>query len=306
MTVYSVTPFLNEVDLLEVRLRELDDVVDVHVIAESPYTFRGDAKPLLFDRDRFAPWLDKIRYVVTDRMEASPHQRFGEQDRWARENGQRAALADALDDVAGNDVVILSDLDEVPRAAFLAEYVERRETGLVCPEVPMYLYRVGWRIVERQASVLRVFRGAQLRHHGTPEKVRHAPVHNPSWITGARLGRSFSWAGWHMSYFGGVEAVRYKVANAAHPEEDVPEWLEPSYLAWCIMAGHDHRGNRVHQLVETEDHELPECVVADADRFRTLWDPLVWPADYDGSRVDESGAPSGGGGTQPPPTATAP
>lgn len=290
MTVYSVTPFMNEVDLLEVRLRELDGLVDVHVLAESPHTFRGSSKPLLFDRERFDPWLDRIRYVVTDRMEASPHQRFGERDRWARENGQRAALADALGDVQANDVVILSDVDEVPRAEFVAEYLDRGERALVCPEVPMYLYRLGWRIVERQASVLRVFRGSHLLQAGTPEKVRHSPVHNPPWIA-QRLPSHASWAGWHMSYFGGVDAVRYKVANAAHPEEDVPEWVDRDYLAWCIAAGHDHRGNRTHQLVATEDFELPECVVRDRDRFATLWDPLVHPADYDGRRVDESGTP---------------
>lgn len=305
MTVYSVTPFMNESDLLEVRLRELDDVVDVHVIAESPHTFRGTSKPLLFDRDRFDPWLDKIRYVVTDRMESRPHQGFGERHRWARENGQRAALSEALGDVQANDVVILSDLDEVPRASFVAEYLERGERNLVCPEVPMYLYSVGWRIVERQASVLRVFRGMALAGGGTPEKARHLPVRNQPWITDATY-RHPSWAGWHMSYFGGVEAVRYKVANAAHPEEDVAEWLDPAHLRYCIEYGHDHRGNRDHQLIPTTLAELPACVVADSERFRTLWNPLVWPSDYDGQRVNESGAPPSEPTTQGPSAATAP
>ena len=39
--------FFDEIDLLEIRLNELKDVVDVFVLTESPYTFTGKEKPFV-------------------------------------------------------------------------------------------------------------------------------------------------------------------------------------------------------------------------------------------------------------------
>ena len=66
MRTWSLTSFFNELDVLEIRLAELDPVVDVFIIAEAAKTHSGEHKPLYFqeNRERFAPWLDKIRHIV--------------------------------------------------------------------------------------------------------------------------------------------------------------------------------------------------------------------------------------------------
>ena len=46
MKVIDCFPFFNELDLLEIRLNELKDVVDVFVLTEAPFTFTGREKPL--------------------------------------------------------------------------------------------------------------------------------------------------------------------------------------------------------------------------------------------------------------------
>ena len=72
--VYDCFTFFNELDLLEVRLNELDGVVDRFVLCESPYTFRGQPKPLVFqeNRARFARFLPKIEHVVVDDLPRNP------------------------------------------------------------------------------------------------------------------------------------------------------------------------------------------------------------------------------------------
>ena len=66
--LYSLTPYFNEIDILEIRLATLDEVVDVHVIAEATSTHSGKPKPLTLPdhTDRLEPWLHKIRYVPVD------------------------------------------------------------------------------------------------------------------------------------------------------------------------------------------------------------------------------------------------
>ena len=58
--------YFNEDRLLELRFETLSDVVDVFVVVEATRTHTGIPKPLLFDRDRFPKFADRIRHVVVD------------------------------------------------------------------------------------------------------------------------------------------------------------------------------------------------------------------------------------------------
>ena len=64
--IYDCVPLFQELDLLELRLRELAPVVDRFVIVEANKTHSGKDKPLHFmeQQRRFAPWLNKIIYVA--------------------------------------------------------------------------------------------------------------------------------------------------------------------------------------------------------------------------------------------------
>jgi len=117
-----------ELDLLELRLHELDGVVDVFVVTESHFGNHGDRKPLHFERrkERFKHFLPKILHVVTDKckkyMEAAEDvqsdTKRGTKGVWNLQGIQRGCAVDAL--VAErawlpeDALVILSDLDEIP------------------------------------------------------------------------------------------------------------------------------------------------------------------------------------------------
>ena len=62
--VFDVFPFFNEIDLLEIRLNELDSVVDFFVITEASTTFSGLEKPFYFElfREKFEHFSSKILY----------------------------------------------------------------------------------------------------------------------------------------------------------------------------------------------------------------------------------------------------
>src|SRR4029077_1834400 len=75
--------FFNELELLEIRLKELGEVVDKFVLVESTLTFQGKPKPLFFrdNASRFAPFQSKIDHVIVDMPETD--------DPWVREGFQR-------------------------------------------------------------------------------------------------------------------------------------------------------------------------------------------------------------------------
>ena len=64
--VYDCFNFFNELDILDIRLHELNDVVDKFVLIESVETFTGKSKPLFYNdnKERFKKFEDKIIHII--------------------------------------------------------------------------------------------------------------------------------------------------------------------------------------------------------------------------------------------------
>ncbi len=92
------------------RFEELDDHVDYFVLVESIETQRGTPKPLYFaeNREQFQTYLHKIIHVVVN--EAHP-----EMGKWERENFQRNCIMRGLTSCTNEDMIMISDVDEIPR-----------------------------------------------------------------------------------------------------------------------------------------------------------------------------------------------
>ncbi|KAJ2758952.1 hypothetical protein IWQ57_006684, partial [Coemansia nantahalensis] len=110
--VWDAVIFSTEVDLLELRLRELWDVVDEFVVVESNTTFVGHSKPLVLAQhmDRFAWAKAKLRYhTVTSVREPG-------ESVWSNENRMRHRMDETLGGlgIGSDDLVINSDTDEIP------------------------------------------------------------------------------------------------------------------------------------------------------------------------------------------------
>lgn len=116
--VVDACRLFNELDLLELRLRELWDAVDAFVVVEAAYSHAGASKPLFFaeSAERFAPYREKVAYHVLRTPPISAPRTQAE--RTVLENHQRDAIGEALARLGlhGRDVVVVSDLDELPRA----------------------------------------------------------------------------------------------------------------------------------------------------------------------------------------------
>jgi hypothetical protein len=112
--VYDCFTFFNEVELLKVRFEELYDSVDYFVLVEATQTFCGGSKPLYFldHIHDFAQYKDKIIHVVVDDFPMPTSDPA--QDRWTREAFQRDAILRGLVHCNQDDLIFISDLDEIP------------------------------------------------------------------------------------------------------------------------------------------------------------------------------------------------
>ena len=115
MRIFDTFLFDGELSLLEHRLAETADLVDVYVLVEAGETFRGEPKPLAFAaaRSRFAAYEAKIRHVQLPRLGPAST------DAWSREKNQRDAVLFALQDAAADDIILILDADEIPSRSLL-------------------------------------------------------------------------------------------------------------------------------------------------------------------------------------------
>ena len=117
--------YFDEEVVLDLRLNTLDRYVDYFVIVESTFTHRGDRRNLKFDHKKFEKFKDKIIYLTFDKepdgIEAVyENDNEGEKSRKyilnaaKRENGQRDYIINGLQKASSEDLILISDVDEIP------------------------------------------------------------------------------------------------------------------------------------------------------------------------------------------------
>ena len=107
MKIYDCFSYWDEDLLLDMRLNVLNDYVDYFVIVEGNKTWQNNPKKLQFDIEKFKNFKDKIIYIPVEDMPDGD-------DPYLRENFQRNAILRGLISTSEDDLIIISDLDEIP------------------------------------------------------------------------------------------------------------------------------------------------------------------------------------------------
>ena len=125
MKIYDCFMFFDEEMLLDLRLNIMDKYVDKFVITEATYTHSGNPKKLIFDINKFSKFKDKIIYIVVDKpppdlLKIEERDSLNEKqskmtlNAKKRESYQIDKTQDAINDANPDDMIIISDLDEIP------------------------------------------------------------------------------------------------------------------------------------------------------------------------------------------------
>lgn len=248
--------FFDEFDLLEIRLRELADVVDAHFLLESSLTFSGKTKPRYFrehDTDRFDEWRDRI-WVVSPRV---PEALLG--NPWAIEAYHRDALMDYMTPKGCEDIVILSDADEIPCADWVRRLPDLLQShDVVGGDQRLYWYWLNCRREDDWVAGTRATLSGRIKESHPGESLRKAKSYNAGW------------SGWHFSYMGDVQK---KLAAFSHTELNRPPFNDPEHIRTCKDTCTDIFGaqTRHGSMGVTDDLSLlPKCVRDNPSAFNHL------------------------------------
>ncbi|HWZ16326.1 MAG TPA: hypothetical protein VNW95_13895 [Mucilaginibacter sp.] len=244
--IYDCFLLNEELDLLELRLNYLNALVDKFVIVESAYTFSGIPKPLHFGNNtrRFARFLSKINYI-TDTAEPDLT------SAWVNEYHQRNLIKTGLKSANHDDLIIISDLDEIP---YLNRILD--DFQLDIPQrIPMslsYYFLNGVQPNETWSlSVITPFRFIKNVNIGNRDAL----------INDLNIKLNYSgYYGGHFAYLFGNDINRYinKIKSFSHQEYNTNYYLNPNRIKYCINNGIDlyernmPRYNNATQAIDEE------------------------------------------------------
>jgi hypothetical protein len=218
--IIDAFPFNNELDMLECRLTEIYDAVDKFVLVEAPVDHQDHPKPLWYaeHKERFTPWADKIVHVVADKLPTLAE----DPDPWAREHAQREYIAEGLGRIGvfDDDIVLQSDVDEIPRALHVRNC---RPNGMLAFGQRLHCFAVDWLHPDEWRGT--VAGRALVIHQIGPRPFGRMRDSRNTIIRPL----AYQDAGWHLSWLGGTEATIAKVNSFCHPEilRDEPRRVMP-------------------------------------------------------------------------------
>jgi Glycosyltransferase family 17 len=200
MTVWDLFMFNNELDMLEGRLSELEDIVDKHVLIEMPVTHRYFPKSLYYtlNQDRFKRWHKKIIHIT-----AWPPPGLAP---WPLEHWQRHAMwRDPFSrDLQDDDIVFLCDTDEIPTPV-AARWTGSTAAGL---EMRVFCFAADWEMIGGPIPQSVIARGSYIRKR-IAQGAGLGDIRDERPALGVVPG-----GGWHFSWMGGVEKQQEKLNTA--------------------------------------------------------------------------------------------
>jgi len=130
MKIYDCFMYFDEEVVVDVRLHTLNEFVDYFVIVESKFTHKGDPRELKFNHKKFEKFRDKIIYIIDENIysqtieiksDDSEDEKSGKLilNAGYRENGQRNLIVKGLEEANDEDLILISDVDEIPKLSGL-------------------------------------------------------------------------------------------------------------------------------------------------------------------------------------------
>ena len=151
MNIYDCFMYFDEDLLLDLRFNILNKYVKKFVITEATYTHNGAKKKLKFNINQFQKFKDKITYIVVDKpppnilnlIDGESENVRGEKlilNGMARDYFQREHLSKGLEKAKEEDLILISDLDEIPDLNYLD--FSKIDNKILLFEQKMFYYKL--------------------------------------------------------------------------------------------------------------------------------------------------------------------
>ena len=231
--------YFNEKELVELRLKYLNPIVDYFVVIESNITFTGKEKKWNFPevlKGRLKEFSHKIKYhQLNINLEEIKNEEswiidgVKGDDFWRIENFQRNYIKTACKQFSDNDILIISDLDEIPSIKKL-NFILSSDFKKIAPvALEQYLFHLDCNFLRLESWRGSIVTTMEICNKFSPQKFR----------TLRNKISYFTDSGWSFSSFGGYERVKQKIESYAHSEHNNDKFKNREHIINCQKTGAD-------------------------------------------------------------------
>tara|TARA_B100001057_G_scaffold468429_1_gene527595 strand:- start:3567 stop:4373 length:807 start_codon:yes stop_codon:yes gene_type:complete len=257
MAIYDCFQFFNEDHIADLRFNILDRYVDKFIVVESTVNHQGTLKNLNFDLKKYSKFKNKIHYIVVDDTPENikrPH-KGGES---LVEQHQRNSIMRGLNKADDNDLIILSDVDEIPNLEKINEYDKNKYAVF---SQRMYMYKLN--LLNLEESNWHGSRMCLKKDFKSPQWIRDLKFKKyPFWrIDKIRNLQIIKDGGWHFSFLQSPQNISKKIKSFAHGEFNKNELTDEKKIVDKVNNFKDIFG-RGHNLVKVNlDETYPDYII---------------------------------------------
>ena len=296
MKIFDCFMYFDEEQVLDLRLNVLYQNVDYFVIVESIYNHKGEKRNLLFNSQKFEKFNDKIIYLVYDKIPQlvepvketdNEKEKDGKyiMNALYRENAQRDFILEGLKSAKKDDLILISDVDEIPKLSSVNLNQIKNEIILFKQDMFYYKYNLCL---------------PNFKWTGT-KAVKKKNLVSPQWLRNVkdrkypfyRIDTFFSDkkyidikiindGGWHFSNIKSPEMIEHKLRSYLHHREfdqvslsieEINELVKKKQAIYDLRV--DKRVNKVGNGVILENFEmkkLPNHINDNIDKYKNWLD----------------------------------
>ena len=284
--------YFDEDVILDLRLNILNPFIDYFVIVESTFNHKGEKRKLKFDINKYKKFENKIIYLIFDEEPSGIEKVFDTDNEdevsrklilnaASRENGQRNFISKGLERANEKDLILISDVDEIPNLEKINWNTLKNQ--IVLFKQDMFYYKLNLRLPDLIWSGSKACRKKYLK---SPQWLRNVKDKKYSFF---RLDTLFSEkkyinikfinnGGWHFSNIKTAAEIEYKLKSYLHhrefdlnpiSESEIEDIIKNKQAIYDLKV--DKKINKIgsgNKLVEHPLNKLPSYISENIDKYK--------------------------------------
>ena len=291
MKIIDCTTYYSEDLMLDVRFNILNQYVDKFIITESKFSHSGAKKSLNFNIDNFPKFKDKIQYLVIENEPegintSSNSSSTKRMNSLLRIEQSYNFMFDAIKDASDNDLICLSDNDEIPN--FNSNHFKNSQNDIYIFKQLFFYYKFNLFYDLMPWYGTKACKKKKLLSFSWLRNLKNKKY--PFW----RLDTFFSNSkqtnlkivddgGWHFTNLKTAEEIYTKLSNFGHHNEFDASGVTAKDIQKCInnrVVNYNHQadkseGNKYnanYKLQLVKDEILPDYLTNNKDKYKDWFD----------------------------------
>ena len=259
--------YFDEDLVLDIRLNSLNNVVDKFIICEATRDHAGNKRELKFSLDKFSKFKNKIDYIIVNDL---PLNVQSKKKNWhenhVRDQFQRNSLSRGIDQYEPNDLIMISDIDEIPDPKKINEFEIKNKYG--CFLQKNFQSKINlMNITQEYWAGTKICQKKNLK---SPQWLRNIKIKKPAFwkLFSDKQPQLIKNGGWHFSFLKKPIDIKKKINSYSHQEFNIPQFTNIENIKEKILSKKDLFDRDIEYKTVELDKSFPDYIINNKEKFK--------------------------------------